>query len=458
MKKIFPSPGPSFIPPTMTKTFAAVMPFLLSLATILLPSQPATAAAGGDDPYLWLEQVESPTSLEWVSQQNAATTGALENLADYTGLKTDVKKILFAKDNVPFSSFRQGYFYNFWQDAEFKHGLIRRATLAEYRREKPRWDVILDLDKLSKQETENWVYKNSTQLGETSPRYILNLSRGGKDATVVREFDYQTREFIADGFNVPEANTTITPINENLVLLATSLDPADITNSGYPRSVKLWKRGQPAEQAETIYTAEKTDALVSAGVTRDGSNNYVTISRVIDFYQTEVFLRQRDGSLRPLPIPKSANFLDIQGGQVYAQLKDDLSLRDRLIPANTVLRFPLSAATLDAAEVVFSAATRQTIEGVSVTKAGIYVQLLDNVRTQVLRLNLGSDGTWKSIRLPFPDTGALNFDPRSDRDASSFPLITYTDYLTPKTQYLVHDEDESFRLEKLKAAPARFDA
>ncbi|RZA08701.1 MAG: S9 family peptidase, partial [Proteobacteria bacterium] len=39
-----------------------------------------------------------------------------------------------------------------------------------------------------------------------------------------------------------------------------------------------------------------------------------------------------------------------------------------------------------------------------------------------------------------------------------FPLITYTDYLTPKTQYLVHDEDESFRLEKLKAAPARFDA
>ena len=42
---------------------------------------------------------------------------------------------------------------------------------------------------------------------------------------------------------------------------AAGLHEEEQTTSGYPRSVKLWKRGTPVEKAETIYEAEAEDRL-----------------------------------------------------------------------------------------------------------------------------------------------------------------------------------------------------
>ena len=39
---------------------------------------------------------------------------------------------------------------------------------------------------------------------------LIALSRGGADATVVREFDMETRQFVEDGFNLPEAKSSVT--------------------------------------------------------------------------------------------------------------------------------------------------------------------------------------------------------------------------------------------------------
>ena len=43
-----------------------------------------------------------------------------------------------------------GLYYNFWQDEVHVRGIWRRTTLAEYRKDSPSWETVLDLDVLSK--------------------------------------------------------------------------------------------------------------------------------------------------------------------------------------------------------------------------------------------------------------------------------------------------------------------
>ena len=68
---------------------------------------------------------------------------------------------------------------------------------------------MLDLDALAKAEHENWVWPARTGLPPDYERALLSLSRGGGDATVVREFDLKTKHFVADGFSLPEAKSEI---------------------------------------------------------------------------------------------------------------------------------------------------------------------------------------------------------------------------------------------------------
>ncbi len=43
----------------------------------------------------------------------------------------------------------------------------------------------------------------------TYKRALLSLSRGGADASVVREFDLATKAFVEDGFRLPEAKSQV---------------------------------------------------------------------------------------------------------------------------------------------------------------------------------------------------------------------------------------------------------
>ncbi len=92
------------------------------------------------------------------------------------------------------------HYYNFWRDARNPRGLWRRTTLDEYRKEKPTWEVVLDLDELARREDENWVWHGVEHPAAREPPALVSLSRGGADAAVVREFDMEKKAFIPGGY------------------------------------------------------------------------------------------------------------------------------------------------------------------------------------------------------------------------------------------------------------------
>jgi prolyl oligopeptidase len=167
---------------------------------------------GIDDPHRWLEEVDGERALEWVCARNAETTGELTGSERFAELRTEIRQVLDADDRIPYVRRRGEHLYNFWRDATHPRGLWRRTTLMEYRTERPTWEVVLDVDALAAAEGENWVWQGAAMLRPGYQRCLVQLSRGGADATVVREFDLARLEFVEDdrmGFTLPEAKSYV---------------------------------------------------------------------------------------------------------------------------------------------------------------------------------------------------------------------------------------------------------
>ena len=139
--------------------------------------------------------------------------------------------------------------YNFWQDDEHERGLWRRTTLTDYLTGKPTWETVLDIDALAKEEKTPWAFGGADCLEPENRLCLVSLSRGGSDAHRNPRIRPQTKQWITNGFRLPEAKTSTAWVDENTMLVGTDFGAGSMTTSGYARTVRLWKRGTPVASA-----------------------------------------------------------------------------------------------------------------------------------------------------------------------------------------------------------------
>ena len=273
-----------------------------------------------DDPYLWLEDITGEAALEWVRQHNEPT---LAELCDerFEQFRVQALEVLDTDARIPYVVRRGDYLYNFWRDAEHPRGLWRRTTLDQYRSEAPDWDVLIDVDALAAQEDENWVWAGANVIEPDFSLALISLSRGGADAAVEREYDMGTREFVADGFVVPQAKTTIDWEDRETVLVGSDFGDGSLTDSGYPRLVKRWRRGQPLADAELLFSGTHVDVSVGASVDRTPGFERTLVRRSIDFFNTEVYELRRGEFIR-IGAPTDAQ-LSIHREWLLIELRSD---------------------------------------------------------------------------------------------------------------------------------------
>ena len=211
-----------------------------------------------DEAAKWLENVDSEEALSWVKKQNSLCFDSLGTPKE-TEMFAETLKILDSKEKIPHVTKIGDFYYNFWTDEKNPRGLLRRTTLLKYKSKDPKWDIVLDIDALGKAEGESWVYKGyelykpedgTTEDISSLCRVMLRLSRGGADATVVREFDMLEKAFVQGGFEMPEAKSYCRWKDLNTLLIGTDFgDGKSLTDSGYPRTVREWRRGTPLSEA-----------------------------------------------------------------------------------------------------------------------------------------------------------------------------------------------------------------
>lgn len=128
--------------------------------------------------------------------------------------------------------------------------------------------MLIDVDALGHTDNQKWVWAGAGVIEPEHTRALVALSPGGSDASVVREFDLRTGAFLDDGFQLPQAKSQVTWEDPDTVLLGTDFGADSLTDSGYPRVIKRWRRGTPLADAETVFEGERADVRVFASVDR----------------------------------------------------------------------------------------------------------------------------------------------------------------------------------------------
>ena len=295
-------------------------------ANRLINHNGSMAADEQSDPYLWLEDITGEDALAWVRRRNEPTLAELCG-EEFERMRAEALEVLDTDARIPYVRRRGEHLYNFWRDAANPRGLWRRTTLDSYRSAAPAWDVLIDVDELARADDENWVWAGADVIEPDHTVALISLSRGGSDAAIVREFDMRTRQFVTNGFELPEAKTQIAWEDENTVLLGTDFGEGSLTDSGYPRLVKRWKRGQRLEDAETLFSAANTDVIVAASVDRTPGFERTMLRRAIDFFNDEVYELRGDEFIR-IDAPTDAT-VSVHRDWLLIELRTDWFTRHR---------------------------------------------------------------------------------------------------------------------------------
>jgi prolyl oligopeptidase len=312
---------------------------------------------------------------------------------------------------------------------------------------------VLDVDALALSEDENWVWKGGFSLPPDHRRAMVVLSRGGGDASVYREFDLVTKEFVTDGFEVPEAKSRVSWRDEDSLWVGTDFGEGSLTDSGYPRVVKLWHRGTPLSEAETIFAGEKTDVAVGAYSVHAPEGRYDIVYRTPEFFRGIYYLLL-DGHLVHLDVPEDVDLQGIFQRRLLLSLRSDWTVGGATYPQDALLAIDLDRFLAGARdfEVLFEPGPRVSFGGIRTTQNHLLMTTLDNVRGRLYRLTPG-DGEWHREEIAMPGLGTVGMGATSDEHDTFF--FTYTDYLTPSSLFLVRDGEEP---EKIKTTPEWFDA
>jgi prolyl oligopeptidase len=436
---------------TRTLVFLAAIAWATSL-----PAQ-TTMSTELDDPYLWLEEVDGARALDFARAASTRTLSELRERAEFLQIRDEVRDVLDSRERIAQVAVHGDHLYNFWQDRANPRGLWRRTSWAEYRKPQTVWETVLDVDALARDEKENWVWKNAQCLPPRGDRCLISLSRGGGDAIVVREFDLAKRQFVGDGFVLPEAKSEVDWRDRDTIYVSTDFGPGSMTDSGYPRIVKRWKRGTPLAQAVTIFEGDRTDVGVSAWVdydVRDGTTRITEgVRRLVAFYNSETFVL-RDGAPIRLTVPNDAA-AQIVGPWLIVRLRSAWETGGRSYPAGALIatnarEFLGGKRTF---EVLFEPTARTALQNWSPTRNAIVLDVLDNVQSRVWVMTPADNG-WRRQEVALPSLGAANARP-VDRYESNQIFITYQDFLTPPTLFL---GTAGQPVERLKSMPAFFDA
>ncbi len=359
--------------------------------------------------YLWLEDLDTPDVLEWVTARNAETTAGLAG-ERFARTRDAIREVLDSKDRIPYPRRRgDGFYYDFWTDADHPRGLWRRTTLERLRRDEPEWEVLFDVGALNRAEGGNWTWKRVDVLRPGYHRGLISLSRGGADAAVVREFDLGTRSFVdpADGgFTLPEAKSDVCWIDADHLLVATDFGPGSLTSSGYPRIVKRWRRGTPLSAAETVFEGGADDVLSSA--TYDPTPGYERglVTRMVSFYRNEYRLYRPDGRLADIDVPEDA-VIDMHREWLLVSPRSAWTAGGVTYPAGSLVAVDLEAFLAGGGEpaLLFEPDERTSLRGWSWTRNHLLLATMSDVRTRI-EIRTPAPGAWG--REPVAGAGELD--------------------------------------------------
>jgi prolyl oligopeptidase len=416
----------------------------------------AVHAIGDDDPYLWLSDINGTKALDWVKAQNAKSDAALKNDPSYSKDYETLLSILNSNDRIPQPDvIDHQWVFDFWQDADHVRGVWRRTTMADYATKDPNWQVLFDVDKYDRDTGKNWVWQ-SVDCTPSFSRCLIALSQGGTDAHEVHEFDPRAGKFVEGAFDLKEAKSEARYIDDNTILFVTDFGPGSITPSSYPRTAKLWHRGEPLSAAKTVYSAKMTDIGANLLVSHGPYGVVPIVVRTISSFTAEYFFVQSDGSVVKLPIPLGADVKGVTQGQLIFLLRDAWTpAGGKPIAKGSLVAFPVlefvKSGKMPAVATLYTPGPHAMIEAsVSAGRDAVYAPIYADVIGSIHEFRFARR-KWTETVLPMPKQGSTEVVSTNEWGPQAY--FTFESFTQPPTLFAY---DGTGAPKEIKSEPARF--
>ncbi len=412
------------------------------------------------DKYTWLEDVHGEKPMAWVKAEDARTAAVLEKNPHFATLDAEALKVLDSPDRLPEPEFHNGVVYNTWRDANHLRGIVRRTSLKDYLAADPKWETVIDYDALSKADNQSWVGEGLSCLPPANQQCLVALSAGGEDAQTLREFDLRAGKFVEGGFVMSRGKQYGSWVDKDTLLIGRDFGAGTMSESGYPVTVRVWKRGQPLDSSKEIFRGDVKDTSVTAYVLVDGQgHNAEIIQRSVNIFESESYIVLADGP-KKLALPLKSSVQDMLGGQLLVKLEEKWTPAGstETIPQGSLVALDLAAVEKDPVHlkpvVIFSPTAQEFEQYFATTKNHIIVSTLDHVQTRAYIYTPSSGGTWTRSSLAVPANLTINSLATSATDNAFF--FGMEGFLTPPSLFL--GDASKGTLEPAKSQKPQFDA
>jgi len=423
----------------------------LAIAALVFASVPQVWAK--EDPYLWLEEVDGERAIAWVKEQNAQTQSHLAESDLYKSLYADALAALSAEDRLPEITQKGDWLYENHLSKENPRGLYRRIPADQFDRGSEQWETVLDIDALSHAEDKKWVFKGMDCQDEAHTRCLLALSAGGGDAVELREFNARDRKFVTPGFFSPMAKQSAVWLDADHLLIASARGENAATSSGYARTTKLWRRGEPLAKARTLLEVPEKSVWLNPVAIGTGDQRPLLLNEGLDFWHARNFV-YRGGKVLPLELPQSAVIEGALGDALVVKLNEDWKVGAKTWPLGSLVLVSLDSLVKGDSQVsaLVTPGKSEVVESVAVSEAGVLVTMLDDVKGRAYFYRRGDKGFTRTP-IAFPDNGKLAIATYSDDSGNAY--LTWENFVTPPTLYRYRADAD--KLERLLVQSPTFD-
>ncbi len=418
--------------------------------TLLIVAIMTLTSFAQEDKYLWLEEVENPKALDWVEQWNEKSLAVLKSHKNHQAIYDKNLEIYNSDERIANPAIRGEFIFNFWQDLNNPRGIWRRTSVKSYISGNPEWETLLDIDKLAEQDTVKWVFKGAAGLYPDYKRFLISLSKGGGDAVVVKEFNTNSKLFVENGFYLPEAKGGASWIDENTLMVSTDFGDG-MTTSGYPKQVKIWKRGTVLKDAKLVFEGSETDVRTWGMSEIKEKKTYRIIDQRTSFYSGSYYMIENDKLIKA-DLPEDIQLSGIFNDLVILQLKSDWKTGEKNLKQGSVISIGYNdlIAGKKNFELIVEPDERSSVTDISTTKNVVLVNMLNNVKSELYKFTWNKG--WKKEKINAPEFGNITMS-STDENSDKF-FFYFTNFLEPSTLHF--GDAATGQIKKVKSLPSFF--
>ncbi|KAM0707320.1 hypothetical protein Q7P35_005558 [Cladosporium inversicolor] len=369
----------------------------------------------GSDRLDWLDELHGRDAVAWAETQNMRTKELLKD-EDYHKDFDELRTALGHADKAPEVTKIDEFVYNFWTDAQHPQGIWRRMPYAEFITKfkcgEACWDVLLDLDALSREDEKEYFWDGVDILPIDRSRAIIHLSDGGADAAQLREWDFVSRTFVENGFNLDTAISSVTWLDADTLLLASSHGGAlNSTASGGPRTIRLWHRGQPVDNTKILFSTAHESERVS--VERDWSVGQIRmyLTETIDGDRRRHYIAQGDFDFKLIGLPQDVR-CEFGSDLAAVYLREDWTTAARTFPMDTLLVMSVdSHGACICPEVLWEGTGGSALHDFQFINGCMCINLIEHLRPLLKLFVRGANGWREGQMPPLTTDGVISIKP-----------------------------------------------